>query len=229
VKAKASIARRMGIAVVAVSATLLTASCAAGQHAATANETPAIDGTSGQIGSIHLAAVALKAPAVSCYLPGADAALTLIIVNAGNADDTLANVSSPRFKSTLVAATADDAAAYTQANAGTGSCAAVPSGSTSSSTVVVAPSQPLPSPAGPQNIAAGESLQLGLTDTGTDTSTKPVVVLTGLTGGALYPGESIPVTFSFTNAGDVTLTVPVQLSVAPNNSTIPAGTDSAGE
>jgi copper(I)-binding protein len=229
VKAKASIARRMGIGLVATCAALLTASCAAGQHAATANESPAIDGTSGLVGSIHLAAVALKAPPVSCYLPGGDAALTLVIVNVGHSADTLSTVSSPRFKSAIVAASPDDAASYLQAEPGTGSCAPTPSGSASSPAVVVPPSQPLPAPAKPQSIAPGQSLQLGVTDTGADAPSGPVVVLRGLTGGALYAGTSIPVTFSFADAGDVTLTVPVQLSVAPNSSTIPAASGSAGE
>jgi hypothetical protein len=216
----------MGIGLVAACATLLTASCAAGQHAATANETPAIDGIDGAVGSIHLAAVALTAPPVSCYLPGGDATLTLVIVNSGHSADTLADVTSPRFKSAVVAANPDDAASYLQAEPGTGSCAPTPSGSSSSSAVVT-PSQPLPTPAKAQQIAAGESLQLGVTATGADAPSGPVVVLRGLTGGALYAGTTIPVTFSFANAGDVTLTVPVQLSVAPNNSTVPVPSGSA--
>lgn len=223
-----SIARRVGIGLVAAGASLLTASCATGQQAATANETPAIDGTTGLIGSIHLAAVAVKAPPVSCYLPGSDAALTFVIVNSGHDDATLSDVSSPRFKSSVVAASHDDATAYTKAEAGTGSCTPVAGGS-SSSALVVPPSQPLPSAAGPQRIAAGESLQLGISDTGTDTSANPVVVLRGLTGAPLYAGESIRVTFTFAAAGSLTLTVPVQLSVTPNNSTIPAGTNTPGE
>ncbi|MGH8962475.1 MAG: hypothetical protein ACRDWT_15030 [Jatrophihabitantaceae bacterium] len=225
--ARVTFARRMGMGLVLACATLLTAACATGQQAATANETPAIDGTSGLVGSIHVAAVALKAPPISCYLPGSDAALTFVIVNAGRSADSLASVSSPRFKSSLVAANAADAASYTQAEPGTGSCAPAPSGSASSSATPPAPSQPLPSAGGPQTIPPGQSLQLGLTGTGTDTSAEPVVILRGLTGGALYAGESIPVTFTFAGAGELTLTVPVQLSVAPNNSTIPAGTDSA--
>lgn len=235
--AQASIARRIALAVVAMSAILATASCAAGQHTATANETPAIDGTDGQIGSVQLGAVSIKAPPVSCYLPGADVALSLIIVNSGQDADTLAGVSSPRFASALVAATPADASAYTQANPGTGSCAPAPSGSPSSSTPVVPPTssdaappaQSLPKPAEAQTIAPGRLLQLGVTGTGTDTSAQPVVLLSGLTGGPLYVGESIPITFTFAHAGTLTLTVPVQLSVAPNNSFLPESTDSAGE
>ncbi|MEO6999826.1 MAG: hypothetical protein ABI112_17260 [Terracoccus sp.] len=223
-KARVTVARRIGLALLATSATLMTASCAAGQNAATANETPAIDGTIGLVGSIHLDALAVSAPPVSCYLPGGAAALTLVIVNAGTKSDTLAGVSSPRFTSSILAASADDAAAYTQAEPGTGSCAPVPSGSASPA-VVVPPSQPLPAPATPKPIGAGQSLQLGLTNTGTDTSADPVIVLRGLTGGPLYAGSSIPITFTFVNSGAITLTVPVQLSIVPNNSSIPEGTN----
>jgi copper(I)-binding protein len=216
VKDKASIARRIGLGVAALGATLLTASCAAGQHAASAQEHPSINGTNAEVGSIDLRAVAVVAPSSQCYRPGADAPLTMSIVNTGRQPDSLTGVSSPRFSSYTVAKTADDLAPAS----GTGDCAS-PSASASGS-ASSAPAQPA---AAPQTVAPGKALQLGLMDTGTTdpgVPTAPIVVLSGLKGGPLYPGESIPVTFSFADAGQVTLQIPVQLSAAPNNSVIPS-------
>jgi copper(I)-binding protein len=226
VKAQATIARRIGIGLAAACATLLTASCATGQHAATANEVPAIDGTSGQVGSISAHAVAVVAPAFACYLPGSAAALTMVIVSSGDSNDTLTGVTSPRFSSSIVLPSSDDANTYVTKVAGSGSC----SPSATASAAPSAPAQTLPAAVTtPPTIAAGQSLQINVADTGTDTSANPAVVLRGLVKGALYPGESIPVTLTFANAGDLTMTVPVSLSLVANNSVIPTGTGTAGE
>jgi copper(I)-binding protein len=55
------------------------------------------------------------------------------------------------------------------------------------------------------------------------------VLLRGLKNGPLFPGESVPVTFTFAKAGQITLRVPVQLSVAPHNSIVPSVTNEATE
>lgn len=219
-KAQATIMRRIGIGLVALCATMLTASCATGQHASTANNIPAIDGTDGSVGKIDLRAVAIKSPDEACYLPGSNAAMTLVIVNSGTTPDTLTGVSSPRFGSAVVAANAAEATTYLQSASGSGSCAAAPSGSNTPSAAPQA-SGSLPAPAPNPALTAGRALQLGLTDTGTDTSALPVIVLEDLQGNALYPGESIPVTFNFGAAGEITLTVPVQLSATANQATVP--------
>lgn len=215
-KAQASIARRIGLGVAAACATLLTASCAAGQIAHTANEHPSIDGTNGSVGSMQLRTVAILAPKNPCYLPGADAPLSLSIVNTGASPDSLTSVSSPRFASFTVAKTADDLSPAP----GSGSCShtAAPSTSASSTASSTAPSAA-------ETVAPGRSVQLGLMYTGTTdpgVPTAPIVVLSGLRGGPLFPGESVPVTFTFADAGTVTLQIPVQLSAVPNNSVIPS-------
>jgi copper(I)-binding protein len=225
VKAKATLARRIGIGLFAVGATLLTASCATGQHAASAQETPAIDGVTGHLGSMQLHAVAITSPDGACVLPGGDAALSFILVNTGHSADALSGVSSPRFSSSVAVATADDLAEYAKADAGTGNCndTAAPQ---ASSTPSANPS--LPAAAGQQTVPPGQSLPLGVYDAGTNAPgvpTEPIVLLRGLQGGPLYPGSSIQVTFSFNSAGSVTLQVPVQLSVAPNNSVVPSVTE----
>jgi hypothetical protein len=174
-----------------------------------------------------LRTVAITTPSGRCYLPGGDAALSLVLVNNGQDADTLTSVSSPRFSSYTVAKTADDL----NPASGSGDCGAAASGSAASGSAAAtgAPatggsSSSAPA-AAPQTVAAGKSLDLGLKNTGTTDAgvpTAPIVVLDGLTGGPLRPGDSVPVTFSFASAGKITLQVPVQLSAAPNNSVIPS-------
>ena len=100
-KAPAGIARRVGSIVVAVGAVLTTAlstaGCATGQHAATAEETPAIDGAIGTVGSIDLRGVGILAPdsGAASYPQGANAAMTLAIVNTSTKPDTLTSITSP--------------------------------------------------------------------------------------------------------------------------------------
>jgi copper(I)-binding protein len=230
VKARAMIARRIGIGLVAASAALITASCAAGQHAATAEEHPSMDGTSGQVGNMQLHALAIKSPSGPCVLPGGDAALTLILVNTGHKADSLQSVTSPRFSSSAAVASAADLAEYAKVDAGTGAC-------TDASGAASAPTTPsdtssLPAGAGAQTVAPGRSLQLGVYNAnGNDPGvpTEPIILLRGLQDGPLFPGESVPVTFTFARAGDVTLQVPVQLSVAPHNSIVPSVTNETTE
>ena len=156
-KAKATIARRIGIGLVAASAALITASCAAGQQAATAEQHPSMDGTNGTIGHMQIHAVAIEAPAGPCVLPGGDAALTLILVNIGRSADSLQSVTSPRFSSSAAVASADDLAAYAKVDGGTGTC-------TQASAPASAPSDTssLPAGAGAQTIAPNHARQLGV-------------------------------------------------------------------
>lgn len=232
-KAHAPIARRIGIGLLAIGATLLTGACAAGQLAATSLETPGIDGVQANVGDMGLHAVAIVAPDGPCVLPGADAALTFVLVNNGHSADSLQGVSSPRFTSSAAVATADDLSAYAKADPGTGSCTEG-TGSASASAPAPAPSAAasLPAPAGPQTVQPGHLLQLGVYDAGTNAPgvpTEPIVLLRNLQGGPLFPGESVPVTFTFATGGSTTLQVPVQLSVAPNNGVVPSVTNQATE
>jgi copper(I)-binding protein len=232
VKAQASIARRIGIGLVAVGATMLTGACAAGQLAATSLETPAIDGTTGHVGQMQLHAVAIVAPSGPCVLPGADAALTFVVVNNGRSSDSLTGVSSPRFAASAAVSSAADLASYASADAGTGTCSPASGSAAATPAPSATPAQTLPSAAGPQTVPPGQLLQLGVYGAGTNgpgVPTEPIVLLRQLQGGPLYPGQTIPVTFSFASAGKVTLHVPVQVSQAPNISIVPSVVNSATE
>ncbi len=167
-KATAAIARRVGIGVLAIGATLLTGACAAGQVAATAQEKSVIDGTMGQVGSMGLHAVAIVAPSAPCVLPGADAALTFIVVNTGPDSDSLQGVSSPRFASSAAVATADDLSSYAKADPGSGSCSQGSGAVPSASPAAPSATSTLPAPAGPQTVSPGRLLQLGVYNAGTN-------------------------------------------------------------
>jgi copper(I)-binding protein len=192
-------------ALVAFSAALLTAACAAGEHAATSEEKPSLDGTQGKVGSIQLEGVALHAPTKSSYSRGDDVGLAVYIANNGRSSDTLTKVTSPAF---------------------TGGWAVTSTGSPSATTSA-SPS----SAATPQQIGAGAALGLGLTNLTPDGTGSPhSLVLKGLAASSapLYPGSTVKITFSFARAGQTTLNVPVQITAQPNTQTLPANGASSG-
>lgn len=225
-KARAGIVRRVAIGLLAIGAVLTTGACAAGQLAASSQETPAIDGTTGHLGTMQLHAVAITAPDGPCVLPGGDAALSFVLVNTGRQSDSLVGVSSSRFTSSTTVESPDQLASFTSADAGHGSCAsasasAAPTSGTSAPSSL-APLTPQPQP---QTVAAGQSLPLGVYNAGTNAPgvpTAPIVLLRGLKDGPLYPGTTISVTFSFASAGQIELQVPVQVSNAPRQSFVPS-------
>jgi copper(I)-binding protein len=200
---QSAIARRVGIAVILSGVALVSSACAVGQHAATATDRPAIDGTTAQLGLLKLEDISIQTPNVSgrptgtsFYATGDDAPMTLVIVNNGHSADTLTGVSSPAFTSWAIVSTAT----LTDP-------AAVKAGATS------------------QPIQPGASVALGLSGLGVGTGVSPqTLVLRGLgaTTKALYPGSDVKVTFTFANAGTVTMDVPVQLSAVPNEVSVPA-------
>jgi periplasmic copper chaperone A len=170
---------------IAACAVALTAGCAAGQDAQTAEEVPSLDGTQGQVGAMILNAVALRTPSGSSWAPGASVSLTAHITNNGRATDSLKSVSSPEFSKgwTVVP--------FAQ-NVTTGS------------------SQPAP-----QRIGAGNAIGYGFENLNSDGAhSANAIYLRGLTS-RLWPGSSVKVTFTFASAGSTTLTVPVQLSDEP--------------
>jgi copper(I)-binding protein len=82
---------------IAACAAFLTAACATGQDAQTAEEVPSLDGTQGHVGAMILNAVALTTPSGASWAPGASVSLTAHIANNGRATDSLTSVSSPAF------------------------------------------------------------------------------------------------------------------------------------
>ena len=189
------VARRLGVALAGV---LLTASCAAGQHAQTADVIPAIDGTHGTVGTMVLAGVAVQAPSGSSYPAGSNVSLLITLVNNGNAPDKLVSVTSPAFTGWGVVDNADVASATSAGGSDTG-----------------------------LTIAAGSAQRLSLAAAGASADSSPqTLVLMGLAKSAapLFPGTAVDLTFRFANAGTTTLHVPVQLTATPNEASLPAPT-----
>ena len=193
--------RRIAVATaLAAAAAISLSSCAAGQHAATAVDKPAIAGTGGSVGTIDLLDVSVQAPNVpgrdtgsKYYVVGDNAPLTITLVNTGHAADTLTSVTSTSFASWQIVSTP----LVTEGSSASG-------GSTS------------------QVIAPQSRVALGLSNLGIGSGeSADTLLMTGLQGNDLYPGSVIPITFTFANAGSVTLNVPVDLTSSPTTGSVP--------
>jgi copper(I)-binding protein len=191
-------------ALTAFGAAVLMTACAAGQQAQTAEEKPTLDGTEGNVGQISLVNVSLHAPSGTSYAAGSDAPMSIYISNGANSPDKLTNVSSPAFpggwsvvKSSSLTSSSASATPLPQ------SSSSAASGATSGA---------------PQTIPAGGAVGLGQSGVGVDGGTSAkTLVLKGLAGSTapLTPGMSVKITFTFANAGQTTLTVPVHLTAEP--------------
>lgn len=223
-------ARRIGVGLIMVCVGLLSAGCAAGQNAATAVETPAMDAlAAASVGSIELREIAIQAPPAGVfYAKGSDAGLIVVIVNSGRTADTLTGVTTSAASGWAAFANQAEAAS---ASAGGLASSTGPVPSTSSTGTTSAGSSPsagatTPAPAssvaGPPPptaipIPAGGSVGFGVP------SSPRVLMLTGLTE-TLHTAQPVKITFSFANAGSLTIFVPVQLSSSAPESVIPSPT-----
>lgn len=199
------------VAACAVSAALLTSACAAGQVAQTAEEKPSLDGTYGSVGKISLEGVAFQAPSGSSYADGSSVPLTAYIVNNGQSPDRLVKVTSSAFTGGWDVVS-------------TPSLLAGPSGQPKSKT------SSTPTNGSPQTIPPGSAVSFGLQNlTSSGAGSPESLVLLGLAKqqAPLFPGSAIKVTFTFADAGQTTLTVPVQLRGTPNAATIAPPSGSA--
>jgi hypothetical protein len=201
------------VALVALSAAVLTAACAAGQQAQTANEKPSIDGTQGSVGSIQLDNVALHTPPSNSYAAGDSVPMSVYIANNGTTADTLTGVTSTAFTGWSVVATSSVPTGSASASASPSGLGAPPA-STSASAPASGPAQ---------QVGAGLAVGLGQTNLdGDGKGSDETLLLTGLAdkSSPLYPGMTVKVTFTFAKAGQTTLTVPVRIGSTPNTQTL---------
>jgi copper(I)-binding protein len=237
VNAEPVTARRIGLGL-AVAAVLLTSACAAGQQAATANQQATLDGVNQSIGSIGLRGLTIEPPDGRSYAPGSDASIKLVIVNSGTKADRLVSISSPvatgwaAYRTTADAGLVEAARSSTAAPsspaasssaAGSASASSSASGSTSAAGSASASSPPasssaaalpLPTPLTSVPIPAGGRVSWGVPEaTG-------ALLLVHITK-RLYPGTTIQMTFTFANAGPITLAVPIHLSSSGGSLVIP--------
>lgn len=189
--------RTLGIGLAVVTA-LLTAGCAAGQHAATADERPTFNGVNGDVGSIHLRGMVIDPPRGPSYSAGDDARLKLVIVNVGSKPDLFESISSPAFADWGAVKTSTACAASRPAPA---------AGQSPSNQQVVIP--------------AGCRVSWGTPEA---TGTLSVLSFSA----KVFPGTTIPMTLTFAQAGSITLRVPIALSGSPNTSPIPEPSGAEG-
>ena len=181
--------RRVATALALAAGAVLTLSaCGAGQISQTATQVAAINGNSGDVGQIALRNVHVIYPNSEEYSlePGGKAALGFSIVNL-----------DPYTEDTLTGISTDFAAAATGAEDVT-----IPPGRS-----VVAGLPPAQA-AEAEELVIDESPKPAGDEEEPDTSVPVAVELTGLKEG-VRPGLTIPVTFTFAKAGDVTIRVPV--------------------
>jgi hypothetical protein len=234
--------RTLGIGL-AVVAALLTSACAAGQHAHTAEEQSTTNGVSGDLGSLHIRGLVIEAPLGPSYGSGDNAMVKMVIVNVGETDDQLKNISSPAFadwgafnstadadavlspapsSSTPDTASSSASPSATHTSRHSSSASSTRSASSSaaaSSSATPSPtpsssSAPLPTPIRQVTIPAGGRASWGVPEA------KGALVILGFSG-QVFPGTAIQVTLDFAQAGSITLQVPVALSGSPNTSPIP--------
>lgn len=198
---------RIGIGLIAVLATTLTSACAAGKEAQTAEEIPAIDGTSASVGQIRLDMFALNAPGddATSHAVGSDVRVRLVLTNDSMKPDTLTDVSTPAAAGWAIynsSAEAEQVEAADEAD----------SGGTAGTTAPTAP----PSGATSVKVPAGKSV-------GFDTPSSSKVMLLLNLSKKLYPGMSVPITVTFSHSGSKTIVVPVQLTKGQSRLTVPPG------
>ena len=203
---------RMVPAAVGLGVALVVAGCSAGQYTQTDQQVAAVNGAFGQTkdGAIALREAELAFPAEKYYTAGADAPLKVTIVNQGTKADKLVKVSAAGAGEVKISGSTDLPAGFAL-NGKILERAATPKSSAPSSTTGAASSTT--AGAGATTTPGGgvpSSAPVRPTTSGGGTTSVSTVelVITAL-GRDLRPGQTIPVTFTFQNAGQVTLQVPI--------------------
>lgn len=235
---------RPALAGLVVVAGFALAGCGSGQVSQTAVQSPTIDGTSAQVGSMSIRDVALEYPPQGLYAKGSDARLRMTIANDATDGDTLTAVRSNVSSDVTITAAGSAAAGATPtltatppANTptATGTASGTPTGtaeppnSSATGTSTVGPSgagasgstsasaSPSASPTPTEQPAA--QIPIPANGAVSFVGDGPAVQLTGLTT-QLYPSQTLQVTLVFQKAGQVTMTIavsapPGQISLAP--------------
>ncbi|MDQ2837755.1 MAG: hypothetical protein M3Y42_14490 [Actinomycetota bacterium] len=220
--------RRFSAAVAVTAAgALLLAGCAAGQHAQTVGQQPAIDGVSATSGDISVQTAGIMAPSNGpSYAKGGSALLQLVVVNNGATDGKLVAVSSTLAGAGQVSNAGPPTAA--SATPAVASASASVSASVSASAAPSATGSPIAGSGNtPIDLPAGQSVQVGYSTAG------PNISLDTLTG-TLFPAQTVPVTFTFlvgsagSTVSTLTVNLPVQLLTdGPSAPVISAATQPA--
>jgi copper(I)-binding protein len=167
--------------------------CSAGQVTQTATQNRDKTGAMAQVGDLTVRAVELEYPRGGVYEPGDDAELRLVVVNGGEVADTLVDVEGDGFSGVEIQG--PEAPASTSPSAGpttatgpttpTGPTTANGSGSTGPAEIVIPPRSTV--------FVDGTNATITLTDLAE----------------SLTVGQYLELTFTFENAGTLTLPVTV--------------------
>jgi copper(I)-binding protein len=206
---------------IGVSALLGVVGCSAGQVAQTAEMEPAVNGNSGQVGSLLLRDVVVAYPENGePYRAGEDAPLTLTIVNVGGDDDELTEVTTEAGEVEIVGNARipgrTSLAVVLPADNPSASSAEATTTTTTTTTTEESTSETSEAPTSETGTSGSQPPSSGTSTppvTTTEEETPDVVgtislVITGLTGDLPF-GKRVDVTFKFANAGEVTVSLPV--------------------
>jgi copper(I)-binding protein len=217
--------------VLGIGAAVLVSGCSAGQITQTDTQVPAVNGAMGTVKQIAVRDAQLAFPASRNYFSkGESASLLLTIANSGDATDKLVAVSSPQFGSgaQIVGdasipgfhAISATATAVTEAST-TSPTATSTTGTSTTGTSTTGTSTTGTSTTGASTTGTSTT---GTSATATTTTSAPElpigsirIQLVGLTADKLLPGQTVQVTFTFANAGDLTLNVPIAASPHPRD------------
>jgi copper(I)-binding protein len=197
--------------------------CGAGQITQTDTQIASIDGANGDVGSMSVRNVTLAFPANAqgVYPPGASAALVVTIVNNGLTADTLTGVSSPAVTSATIDGSPnghkDIPGGFSVTSFGQTSASSAPTTTTLPSAPASAsqpPSSNAPSsgasvppgvPNGSGHISPAPPAPTSAVPELPGTITIELIGIKSINGAPLRAGLTIPVTFTFAHAGQVTL------------------------
>jgi copper(I)-binding protein len=162
-------------------------SCSAGQVTQTATQDRDKTGAMAQVGDLTMRAVELEYPRGGVYEPGDDAELRLVVVNGGEEADTLVDVKGDGFSGVEIQGPEAPASASPASGPTTaaGPTTATGSGSTGPAEIVIPPRSTV--------FVDGTNATITLTDLAE----------------SLTVGQYLELTFTFENAGTLTLPVTV--------------------
>ncbi|HYS36636.1 MAG TPA: hypothetical protein VEO01_13510 [Pseudonocardiaceae bacterium] len=214
-----------GLVGVGVAVALALAGCGAGQITQTDTQLAGINGANGNAGPIALRDVQLAYPPnkQGVYQPGSNAMLIVTVVNTGLTPDTLVKVTSPAVTNVLINGSATGTAALPD------NFAVAAGSDPDDSTIVVSPSVSATTGApttAPSETAFESSLPPTAVGLAPNRMTIELVGFRSVNGGPLRAGMTIPITFFFAHAGQVTIgQVPIG---APPDSVVATTPSSSG-
>lgn len=208
-------------AVLGIGAAILVSGCSAGQITQTDTQVPGVNGSMGTVKQIAVRDIQLAFPtAKRFYTKGDSASVIVTIANSGDTSDKLTSISSPQFSSGQIIGDANIPGhhAITAKATAVSPLTTTVTTTTGTSTSSTGTSTSGSSTSSSTSTSASSSTSASVTST---TSAAPLPVgtvqieLIGLNVDKLQAGQTVQVTLTFADAGDLTLTVPIAADTSP--------------